>query len=160
MSPAFQLLIVLACLYFGIRRGGVALCIVSGIGLATLFLIFQMKPGSHPPRQSLTSSSLPRLSLSKVSRGYIHYPRLLLGKIDYQRALGAAMQNKFLMSDVGSPTYAHAKRPPRNFSLSGRYTGASKRNRTAGLRFTRAPESNRWPALYESAALPTELCWH
>lgn len=48
MLPAFQLLIVLACLYFGARRGGVALGVISGIGLAILVLIFQMKPGSPP----------------------------------------------------------------------------------------------------------------
>lgn len=48
MLPIFQLLIVLACLYFGARRGGVALGVISGIGLALLVLVFQMKPGSPP----------------------------------------------------------------------------------------------------------------
>jgi len=48
MIPIIQLLIVLACLYFGARRGGVALGVISGIGLAILVLIFQMKPGSPP----------------------------------------------------------------------------------------------------------------
>ncbi len=48
MLPIIQLIIVLACLYFGARRGGVALGVLSGIGLAVLVLIFQMKPGSPP----------------------------------------------------------------------------------------------------------------
>jgi len=48
MLPIIQLLIVLACLYFGARKGGVALGAISGIGLAILVLIFQMKPGSPP----------------------------------------------------------------------------------------------------------------
>jgi len=48
MLPILQLLIVLTCLYFGARRGGIALGVISGIGLAILVLIFQMKPGSPP----------------------------------------------------------------------------------------------------------------
>ena len=48
MLPVIQLLLVLACLYFGARRGGVALGVISGIGLAILVLIFQMEPGSPP----------------------------------------------------------------------------------------------------------------
>ncbi len=48
MLPVAQLFLVLACLYFGARRGGVALGVISGIGLAILVLIFQMKPGSPP----------------------------------------------------------------------------------------------------------------
>lgn len=48
MLPVIQLLLVLACLYFGARRGGVALGVISGIGLAILVLVFQMKPGSPP----------------------------------------------------------------------------------------------------------------
>ena len=48
MLPVLQLLIVLACLYFGARRGGVALGVISGIGLAILVFIFRMEPGSPP----------------------------------------------------------------------------------------------------------------
>ncbi|MBA3013244.1 MAG: anaerobic C4-dicarboxylate transporter [Proteobacteria bacterium] len=48
MLPIIQLLIVLACLYFGARRGGVALGVISGIGLAILVFFFQMEPGSPP----------------------------------------------------------------------------------------------------------------
>lgn len=48
MLPVLQLLIVLICLYFGARRGGIALGVISGIGLAILVLIFQLKPGSPP----------------------------------------------------------------------------------------------------------------
>jgi len=48
MLPIIQLLLVLACLYFCARRGGVALGVISGIGLAILVLGFQMKPGSPP----------------------------------------------------------------------------------------------------------------
>lgn len=48
LLPIIQILIVLLCLYFGARRGGVALGVISGIGLAVMVLIFQMKPGSPP----------------------------------------------------------------------------------------------------------------
>jgi len=48
MIPILQLLIVLTCLYFGARRGGVALGVISGIGLAILVFLFQLKPGSPP----------------------------------------------------------------------------------------------------------------
>ena len=48
MLPVIQLLIVLTCLYFGARRGGIALGVISGIGLAILVFVFQMKPGSPP----------------------------------------------------------------------------------------------------------------
>ena len=48
MLAVIQLILVLACLYFGARRGGVALGVISGIGLAILVFLFQMKPGSPP----------------------------------------------------------------------------------------------------------------
>jgi anaerobic C4-dicarboxylate transporter DcuB len=48
MLALTQLILVLACLYFGARRGGVALGVISGIGLAILVFLFQMKPGSPP----------------------------------------------------------------------------------------------------------------
>ena len=48
MLPVAQLFLVLACLYFGARRGGVALGVISGIGLAILVLLFRIKPGSPP----------------------------------------------------------------------------------------------------------------
>ena len=48
MLAVIQLILVLACLYFGARKGGVALGVISGIGLAILVFLFQMKPGSPP----------------------------------------------------------------------------------------------------------------
>ncbi len=32
-------------------------------------------------------------------------------------------------------------------------------SRKSFVYWSQQAESNRWPALYESAALPTELCW-
>ena len=43
-----QLFIVLGCLYVGARYGGIALGVISGIGLAILVFVFQLEPGSPP----------------------------------------------------------------------------------------------------------------
>ncbi|WP_428241339.1 anaerobic C4-dicarboxylate transporter [Gynuella sp.] len=48
MIPWIELFIVLTCLYVGARYGGIALGVISGIGLAILVFGFQMKPGTPP----------------------------------------------------------------------------------------------------------------
>lgn len=44
-----QLIIVLACLFYGARKGGMALGLLGGIGLIILVFGFGLKPG-NPPR--------------------------------------------------------------------------------------------------------------
>lgn len=76
MLPVIQLLLVLACLYFGARRGGVALGVISGIGLAILVLIFQMKPAHPPPRlYTLSSPPSPRRASCRPLVGWIFSSR-------------------------------------------------------------------------------------
>lgn len=48
MVPWIELFTVLLCLYVGARYGGIALGVISGIGLAILVFGFGMKPGTPP----------------------------------------------------------------------------------------------------------------
>ncbi len=43
---ALQLIIVLVCLFYGARKGGVALGLLGGIGLVILVFLFNVKPGN------------------------------------------------------------------------------------------------------------------
>ncbi|MBO7370701.1 MAG: anaerobic C4-dicarboxylate transporter [Campylobacter sp.] len=43
---ALQLLIVLGCLFYGARKGGIALGLLGGIGLLVMVFLFHIKPGS------------------------------------------------------------------------------------------------------------------
>lgn len=54
MEFAFQLAIVLACLFYGARKGGVALGLLGGIGLVVFVFGFGMKPGKPPVDVMLT----------------------------------------------------------------------------------------------------------
>lgn len=48
MLPWIELFVVLTCLYIGARYGGLALGVISGIGLAILVFGFGMQPGTPP----------------------------------------------------------------------------------------------------------------
>lgn len=45
MQFTIQLLIVLICLFYGARKGGIALGLLGGIGIAVLIFGFHIKPG-------------------------------------------------------------------------------------------------------------------
>jgi anaerobic C4-dicarboxylate transporter DcuB len=49
-----QLLIILACLFYGARRGGVALGLLGGIGVVLLVFVFRLEPGKPPVDVMLT----------------------------------------------------------------------------------------------------------
>ncbi len=54
MEFALQLAIILICLFYGARKGGVALGLLGGIGLVILVFVFKMKPGTPPVDVMLT----------------------------------------------------------------------------------------------------------
>lgn len=48
MLFSIQLLIILICLFYGARKGGIALGLLGGIGLVILVFVFHLQP-SKPP---------------------------------------------------------------------------------------------------------------
>ncbi|HQR52750.1 MAG TPA: anaerobic C4-dicarboxylate transporter family protein, partial [Burkholderiales bacterium] len=54
MDFLLQLAIVLVCLFYGARKGGVALGLLGGIGLVAMVYIFGLKPGKPPVDVMLT----------------------------------------------------------------------------------------------------------
>ena len=54
MNFLLELAIILACLVYGTRKGGVALGLLSGIGLVILIFVFQLSPGKPPVDVILT----------------------------------------------------------------------------------------------------------
>nr|WED68418.1 anaerobic C4-dicarboxylate transporter family protein [Pectobacterium colocasium] len=48
MDFIIQLVIVLICLFYGARKGGIALGLLGGIGLVILVFIFKLQPGKPP----------------------------------------------------------------------------------------------------------------
>lgn len=48
MDFIIQLVIVLICLFYGARKGGIALGLLGGIGLVVLVFVFKLKPGTPP----------------------------------------------------------------------------------------------------------------
>lgn len=49
-----ELAIILVCLFYGARKGGIALGLLSGIGLVILVFVFQLPPGKPPVDVMLT----------------------------------------------------------------------------------------------------------
>ena len=49
-----QLAVLLICLFYGARKGGMALGLISGIGLIVLIFGFHLKPGKPPVDVILT----------------------------------------------------------------------------------------------------------
>jgi anaerobic C4-dicarboxylate transporter DcuB len=54
MIFALQLAIILACLFYGARKGGIALGLLGGIGLVALVFAFRLPPGKPPVDVMLT----------------------------------------------------------------------------------------------------------
>ena len=54
MLFTLQLLIILVCLFYGARKGGVALGLLGGIGLVILVFVFGLPPGKPPVEVMLT----------------------------------------------------------------------------------------------------------
>jgi anaerobic C4-dicarboxylate transporter DcuB len=54
MVLALQLILVLACLFYGARKGGITLGLLGGIGLVILAFGFGLAPGKPPTDVMLT----------------------------------------------------------------------------------------------------------
>lgn len=54
MDFLFQLAIVLVCLFYGARKGGVALGLLGGIGMVIMVYVFHLNPGKPPVDVMLT----------------------------------------------------------------------------------------------------------
>ncbi|STR36668.1 anaerobic C4-dicarboxylate transporter [Klebsiella grimontii] len=48
MEFAIQLIIILICLFYGAKKGGIALGLLGGIGLVILVFVFHLKPENLP----------------------------------------------------------------------------------------------------------------
>ncbi|PPK19884.1 C4-dicarboxylate ABC transporter, partial [Klebsiella pneumoniae] len=48
MLVTIQLIIILICLFYGARKGGIALGLLGGIGLVILVFVFHLQPGKPP----------------------------------------------------------------------------------------------------------------
>lgn len=54
MELILGFIVLLACLFMGIKHGGIGLAVISGIGLMVYTFIFHFKPGSPPIGVMLT----------------------------------------------------------------------------------------------------------
>jgi len=54
MEFALQILLILACLFYGARKGGVSLGMLGGIGIVVLAFVFKVPPGKPPVDVMLT----------------------------------------------------------------------------------------------------------
>ena len=54
MDIALQLVVILVCLFYGARKGGVALGLLGGIGIIIMTFVFGLKPGKPPVDVMLT----------------------------------------------------------------------------------------------------------
>ena len=54
MDFLLQILLILACLFYGARKGGVALGLLGGIGIVVLVFVFHLPPGKPPVDVMLT----------------------------------------------------------------------------------------------------------
>jgi anaerobic C4-dicarboxylate transporter DcuB len=54
LSFTLQLMIILGCLFYGARKGGIALGLLGGVGLVLLAYVFKLPPGKAPVEVILT----------------------------------------------------------------------------------------------------------
>lgn len=69
MDFALQLIVIFACLFFGAQKGGVALGLLSGIGIVTLVFGFKLAPGDPPIEVMLTIISVVAASATLQASG-------------------------------------------------------------------------------------------
>ena len=69
MVFSLQLAIILICLFYGARKGGMALGLLGGIGVIVLTFVFGVKPGSPPVSVMLTIASVVSASATLQAAG-------------------------------------------------------------------------------------------
>ena len=69
MIFTLQLLIILVCLFYGARKGGMALGLLGGIGVVALVFIFGIKPGAPPVSVMLTIMAVVTASATLQAAG-------------------------------------------------------------------------------------------
>ena len=77
MELTLQLALVLACLFYGARKGGIALGLLGGIGLVVLAFGFGLPPGRPPVDVMLTIVAVVAASATLQASGGLDV--LLLG---------------------------------------------------------------------------------
>jgi anaerobic C4-dicarboxylate transporter DcuB len=77
MELTLQLLLILACLFYGARKGGIALGLLGGIGLVLLVFAFKLPPGKPPVDVMLTIIAVVAASATLQASGGLDV--LLLG---------------------------------------------------------------------------------
>jgi anaerobic C4-dicarboxylate transporter DcuB len=84
MELTLQLLLILACLFYGARKGGIALGLLGGIGLVVLVFAFMLPPGKPPVEVMLTIIAVVAASATLQASGGLDV--LLLGAEKLLRA--------------------------------------------------------------------------
>src|SRR5579871_4022776 len=64
-----ELAIILTCLFYGARKGGIALGLLSGIGLVILVFVFRLIPGKPPVDVMLTIIAVTAASATLQASG-------------------------------------------------------------------------------------------
>ncbi len=77
MELTLQLILILACLFYGARKGGIALGLLGGIGLVVLVFAFGLPPGKPPVEVMLTIIAVVAASATLQASGGLDV--LLLG---------------------------------------------------------------------------------
>ncbi len=77
MELTLQLILILACLFYGARKGGIALGLLGGIGLVVLVFVFKLPPGKPPVEVMLTIIAVVAASATLQASGGLDV--LLLG---------------------------------------------------------------------------------
>jgi anaerobic C4-dicarboxylate transporter DcuB len=77
MELTLQLLLILACLFYGARKGGIALGLLGGIGLVVIVFAFKLPPGKPPVEVMLTIIAVVAASATLQASGGLDV--LLLG---------------------------------------------------------------------------------
>ncbi|HOS87545.1 MAG TPA: anaerobic C4-dicarboxylate transporter family protein, partial [Burkholderiaceae bacterium] len=77
MDILLQITIILVCLFYGARKGGVALGLLGGVGLIILAFVFKLPPGKPPVDVMLTIIAVVAASATLQASGGLEV--LLLG---------------------------------------------------------------------------------
>ena len=81
MMLTLELLLILACLFYGARKGGVALGLLGGIGIVVLVFVFHVPPGKPPVDVMLTIVAVVAASATLQTSGGLEVLLLLAEKV-------------------------------------------------------------------------------